>query len=372
MPVKPRDPNQKVKAWQYRMEGQARSCVDRYCELSGCDIKALPRVATPCMDDHLFNPEDLMHEGHLKSKASRAVLKALYLARLQRPDLLWTVNSLARNVTKWTIADDKRLYRLMSYIHHTADHVLTSYVGDEAKDCKLMLFVDASFAGDLVGSKSTTGGLLCVIGPRTYCPITWLCKKQGAVSHSSTEAEVIALDAGVRLEGLPSMDLWEEIINVFGDPDEPIPKLDPKTGLLPPTTSASGNREPSASGNRVTDNLPFVTTVESILTGVDYVPPNVPKPRGKAKLVICEDNDAVIKMCIKARSLNMRHVPRVHRVDLDWLFERILRDANITMKYVNTKQQMADILTKGSFTAAAWGQLLSLIQCGPSYPLVKQ
>jgi hypothetical protein len=233
-------------------------------------------------------------------------------------------------------------------------------VGDEAKDCKLMLFVDASFAGDLVGSKSTTGALLCVIGPRTYCPITWLCKKQGAVSHSSTEAEVIAFDAGVRLEGLPSMDLWEEIVNVFGDPDVPIPKLDPKTGLLAHTSIAPGNR--------VADNLPFVTTVESILTGVDYVPPNVPKPRGKAKLVICEDNDAVIKMCIKARSLNMRHVPRVHRVDLDWLFERILRDSNITMKYVNTKQQMADIFTKGSFTAAAWNSLLSLIQMGSPYP----
>ena len=74
------------------------------------------------------------------------------------------------------------------------------------------MFCDASFAADLADSKSTTGGLLCVYGPSTFVPITWICKKQGAVSHSSTEAEVIALDAALRLEGLPTLMLWDTVL----------------------------------------------------------------------------------------------------------------------------------------------------------------
>ena len=40
-------------------------------------------------------------------------------------------------------------------------------------------------------------------------------KKQGAVSHSSTEAEVISLDAALRLEGTACLTLWDIIISTF-------------------------------------------------------------------------------------------------------------------------------------------------------------
>ena len=73
-----------------------------------------------------------------------------------------------------------------------------------------------------------------------------------------------------------------------------------------------------------------------------------------------EDNDAVIKMIVKGRSPNLRHVGRTHRVDLDWLFERIMNDPGIYVKYVGFKEQLADILTKGSFTAEAWKTLMNL------------
>ena len=35
---------------------------------------------------------------------------------------LWSVNKLARSVTKWTQACDRRLARLISYIHYTSDY----------------------------------------------------------------------------------------------------------------------------------------------------------------------------------------------------------------------------------------------------------
>ena len=58
----------------------------------------------------------------------------------------------------------------------------------------------------------------------------------------------------------------------------------------------------------------------------------------------------------------MRHVTRTHRVDLDWLFERIRKDHYILIKYVNTKEQLADIFTKGSFSEVQWRALCKLMQ----------
>ena len=34
-----------------------------------------------------------------------------------------------------------------------------------------------------------------------------MCQKQSAVSHSSTESEIISLDAGLRLDGVAALDL---------------------------------------------------------------------------------------------------------------------------------------------------------------------
>ena len=50
-----------------------------------------------------------------------------------------------------------------------------------------------------------------------------------------------------------------------------------------------------------------------------------------------------------------------HRVTLDWLFDRNNLDLKIQMKYVDTKNQIADMLTKGSLTHDAWDHLLRLL-----------
>ena len=73
-----------------------------------------------------------------------------------------------------------------------------------------------------------------------------------------------------------------------------------------------------------------------------------------------EDNEAVIKMIMKGRSLTTRHVSRTHRVALDWFFDRNNLDPKIQIKYIDTKIQLADILTKGNFTRDEWNHLLCL------------
>ena len=44
-----------------------------------------------------------------------------------------------------------------------------------------------------------------------------MCKKQTSVSHSSTKSEIISLDAGLRLDGIPTLDLWDLIVLVLGN-----------------------------------------------------------------------------------------------------------------------------------------------------------
>ena len=143
------------------------------------------------------------------------VLKCLYLARIGQPDILWSVNKLSRAITKWARACDKRLARLISYIHHIFEFKQVCHVGNTAKQCRLGLCQDSDFGGDLEDSKSTSGGILFIFGSHTFVPISWMCKKQTSVSHSSTEAGIKSLDAGLRMDGIPALTLSDFVIEVF-------------------------------------------------------------------------------------------------------------------------------------------------------------
>ena len=52
-------------------------------------------------------------------------------------------------------------------------------------------------------------------GSHTCVSLSWMSKKQTSISHSSTEAEVISLDAGSRMDGIPALDLRDLVIEVF-------------------------------------------------------------------------------------------------------------------------------------------------------------
>ena len=212
--------NLRISSWSYDMEGHAKKCVERYCELANKTTQQLYKVSTPCIDDHHFKEEELKSVGELSHVCSQIVLKCLYLARIGRLDILWSVNKLARSITKWTKACDKRLNRLISYIHHTCEYKQHCHVGNTAKQCRLGLFPDSDFAGDLEDSKSTSGGTLCILGSHTFVPISWMCNKQTSVSHSSTESKIISLDAGSRLDGRPALDLWDVIVAVLGNTNQ--------------------------------------------------------------------------------------------------------------------------------------------------------
>ena len=221
---------------------------------------------------------------------------------------------------------------------------MSCYVGDTPDKCTLVWWSDADFASDLQDSKSTSGGYLMLIGPKTSAPITWLCKKQGAVSHSSTEAELIALDAGLRTEAIPALMLWNYMLRVF----------------CPEAVAKHDKVLKSSKGKHISQH---VDKVHDLLENIDYIPPSLPSPTPLAKLKICEDNDAVLKLLLKRRHPKMKHVGRTHRVDLDFLHQ-VMADPSITARYVNTKEQLADIFTKASFSFAQWTILCKSMQIG--------
>ena len=68
----------------------------------------------------------------------------------------------------------KRLARLNSYIRVTSSYRQYSHARNAASECRLGLFQDADFAGDLADSKSTSGGMLGILGSNTLVPISRL------------------------------------------------------------------------------------------------------------------------------------------------------------------------------------------------------
>ena len=104
-------------------------------------------------------------------------MKVMYL---YRPDLCWAVNSLASVLSKWNVAADKRLHRLIAYMHHHSDFVQMAWVGDKIQDCIQVEYADSSYVDGQLDSHSTSGGWMALLGLRTFVPLGWICKKHAS------------------------------------------------------------------------------------------------------------------------------------------------------------------------------------------------
>ena len=154
-----------------------------------------------------------------------------------------------------------------------------------------------------------------------------MCKKQTSVSYSSTDSEIISLDAGLRMDGVPALDLWDLIVAVLGNTNQNRIEQDDLLKNKREVCSPPHTIHKRKQSQRVIDDL----------HNVDFISSNVNSSHKEALLYIFEDNEAVIKMIIKGRSPSMRHVSRTHKVALDWLFDRINLDPKIQIKYIETK-----------------------------------
>ena len=84
-------PHAKTVAWSYDMEGHAQKCVEKILrtgkQKDGATVRSLKSL-----DDHRFKKEELGSIGKLTKVCSQIVLKCMYLARVGRPDILWSVS----------------------------------------------------------------------------------------------------------------------------------------------------------------------------------------------------------------------------------------------------------------------------------------
>ena len=159
--------------------------------------------------------------------------------------------------------------RSLAFITYVKPNIIVMWEITAAQQCRLGLFQDSDFAGHREDSKSTSGGILCIFGSHTFVPEGWMCKKQTSVSHSSTEAEIISLDAGLRMDGIPALDLWSLVIEVFHSSQHQLNNakdLDVRRSLSRNTTS-----------NKHTQNQTKVPTQHDNVDFfcVDCVPANV-------------------------------------------------------------------------------------------------
>ena len=350
-----------ISSWSCDMEDHAKKWVERYCELANKATQQLHKVGTSFMVDHQFREEEIglcrrifismlsscpeMHASmtttfkrkkwksvvELSQVCSQIVMKYVYLARIGKSDILWSVIKLVRAVAKWTRACDKRLSRLISYFHHTCGYKQYCHVGNTAKQCKLGLFQDSDFAGDLEDSKSTSGGTLCIFGSHLFVHISWMCKKQTSVSHCSTESEIISLDAGLCMDSIPALDLWDLV-----------------TEVLHSFSNQSKKSTENVQGNLLHDHhqekklrtklrLQLSPTILSYATSIVFPQTwSLPNPEWS-------------RWSSREEVPTMRHVFRTHRVAIDWWFDRINLDTKIQIKYVDTKKTTRRHTDKGNF-----------------------
>ena len=82
--------------------------------------------------------------GQLSGVAIKRLMKVMWVARYCRDDVLRAVSSLATRVTKWTPLDDKKLTRMISYLHHATHFIKIGFISDPLSEVRLVLFLDAT------------------------------------------------------------------------------------------------------------------------------------------------------------------------------------------------------------------------------------
>ena len=61
----PYSENFRISSWSYDMEGHAKKCVERYCELSNKTTQQFYKVSTPCFEDHHFQEDEMKSVGEM-------------------------------------------------------------------------------------------------------------------------------------------------------------------------------------------------------------------------------------------------------------------------------------------------------------------
>ncbi|MEY3108605.1 MAG: hypothetical protein RL730_956, partial [Actinomycetota bacterium] len=215
----------------------------------------------------------------------RSVIGMLgYLQNSTRPDISMSVHQCARFNANPKLCHEKAVKRIARYLLGTMDKGL-KYSPDPNRG--LECYVDADFAGGW--SSGDHSNPECVLSRTGFvimyagCPVTWTSKLQTEIALSTTEAEYIALSQAMR-EVIPFMNLMQEIDDIFG----------------------------------------------------------IHNPSPQFHCRVFEDN----RSCIKVAE-SPKFTPRTKHIAIKYHhFRRFVSDGTIVIKHIDTKEQIADMLTK--------------------------
>jgi hypothetical protein len=144
-------------------------------------------TASPATDQ-IFKVRELpLLSADLQESLRSTVAKLLYIATHVRPDILLPINFLCSRAEKFDEDDQAKLVRILKYLHGTPTLGIT-LKSQSSQLINIHVYADASFAVHPTDRRSHSG--LCIkVGNSTV-----LCKtgKQGLVTTSSTEAELVA------------------------------------------------------------------------------------------------------------------------------------------------------------------------------------
>ena len=213
----------------------------------------------------------------------------LYLTSNSRPDIAFAVNQCARFNSCPRLCHEKAVKRIGRYLKATRDRGLILKPND---DMNISMYADADFAGlwniehpdDPVSVRSRTGYIITLCG----LPVCWSSKLQTEIATSTMMAEYIALSSGMR-QLLPTIDLFNEICE----------KL------------------------------------------------NITRDKNDTVVNVFEDNEGALKLASKELP---RYTPNSKHfgVKYHWFREKLKDpDYNIDILPIDTKDQLADIFTKG-------------------------
>lgn len=113
----------------------------------------------------------------------------LYISVCTRPDIATSVSILSQRVSKSSLTDWNKSKRVLRYLKGTVMKKLKCSKPNNNEE-SLHDYADADYTECRTDRKSNSGYVFFVNGGL----VSWSCKKQPVVVHSSTEAELIALN----------------------------------------------------------------------------------------------------------------------------------------------------------------------------------
>ena len=124
----------------------------------------------------------------------------------------------------------------ISYIRTSYAYRMYAWVGESMDEITLDVYPDADYVSCSETQRSITGSIVLLKRPDMSVPISFISKRQGCVSRSTTEAEIVAMDTSFRHLTLPDLSIVEELfpntrVRVFRDNQSMLAIL--KTGRNP-------------------------------------------------------------------------------------------------------------------------------------------